>query len=69
MPEETLKEALDDIRSKLRAGDYYRNEEHVRLSLVTRVLKEPRSDLVLFDADEKRFSVFIHGKTPLNGVD
>lgn len=39
MPErETLREALDDIRRKLAAGAYT-NEEHVRLSLVARVMQ------------------------------
>jgi len=39
MPDETLKEALSDIRAKLLAGDFYQNEEHIRFSLVARVLK------------------------------
>ncbi len=40
MPEEeTLKDALVDIRTKLLARDFYKNEEHVRFSLVGRVLK------------------------------
>ncbi|MGY8656927.1 MAG: type I restriction endonuclease, partial [Verrucomicrobiia bacterium] len=34
-----MKETLDDIKSKLQSGDY-RNEEHVRLSLVARVLQK-----------------------------
>jgi hypothetical protein len=37
MPE-SLREALEDIRRKLGAG-VYQNEEHVRLSLVARVVK------------------------------
>jgi len=37
MPE-SLRETLDDIRRKLNAG-VYQNEEHVRLSLVARVLQ------------------------------
>jgi hypothetical protein len=38
MPE-SLREALEDIRRKLSAGAY-QNEEHVRLSLVARVVNE-----------------------------
>jgi predicted type IV restriction endonuclease len=35
---ESLRETLEDIRRKLAAG-VYQNEEHVRLSLVARVLQ------------------------------
>lgn len=37
MPE-TLRDTIEDIRRKLQAG-LYQNEEHVRLSLVARVLQ------------------------------
>lgn len=36
---ETLRDTLEDIRSKLNSG-VYQNEEHVRLSLVARVVQE-----------------------------
>jgi len=35
---ETLRQALEDIRHKLNDG-VYQNEEHVRLSLVARVVQ------------------------------
>ena len=38
MPE-SLGEALEDVRHKLKTG-VYQNEEHVRLSLVARVVQE-----------------------------
>jgi hypothetical protein len=38
MPEpESLRQTLDDIRRKL-AASAYKNEEHVRLSLIARVM-------------------------------
>jgi len=36
--DEALRSALDDIRRKLNAG-VYQNEEHVRLSLVARIVQ------------------------------
>jgi predicted type IV restriction endonuclease len=34
-----MNELLADIKDKLQSGDYYKNEEHIRLSLVARVLQ------------------------------
>ena len=39
-----LREALEDIRRKLNAG-VYQNEEHVRLSLVARILQALEWDI------------------------